>query len=321
MGTIYQLTFLFALTVLAILVTIFVFAVSLLGRALEAASREKEKTIKEQKESIEVEIADLSEQISRFEGKENISKELRELEKKLKNLRNKDRKYEKKLSKIGIAPRLLTVRGGVLLPAILLIGALILSGWAWGISDEGTLVSNALWLIGLIAIAFSIFRIYQSLRVIESVAVTSEAEAERRLASAVKTALKEVEDEKKPSLYLEFQGQKPPFQAKANTVVKIEFAVWLSQGYCADDASVVFYAPPGFKFPSLNIVYQRKNQPVVPGFITARVEYKETILSGGAIKKDISIAVPSKAGSYEMYYHLVCRGYNGEYMKFGVVVN
>jgi len=43
MGVIYQLTFFLALGLLAILITIFVFAISSLGRAIEVATKEQEK--------------------------------------------------------------------------------------------------------------------------------------------------------------------------------------------------------------------------------------------------------------------------------------
>ncbi len=76
---------------------------------------------------------------------------------------------------------MLTVRVGVVHPGICLTLALILSGGAWFYRDVGTYAPETLWLLGLVAIGYSAFRVYKSLKVIESVAITSEAEAERRL--------------------------------------------------------------------------------------------------------------------------------------------
>ncbi len=57
MEVIYQLTFFFALALLAILITVFVFAVSLLGRALETAARNEREKIAERKENNAKEMA------------------------------------------------------------------------------------------------------------------------------------------------------------------------------------------------------------------------------------------------------------------------
>ena len=73
MGVIYQLTFFLALGLLAIVVTIFVFAVSLLGRAMESAREsEKEKT-KERRTNNAKEMAAIKKEIEEAEGLERTS--------------------------------------------------------------------------------------------------------------------------------------------------------------------------------------------------------------------------------------------------------
>ena len=259
MGVIYQLTFFAALAILAILITIFVFAVSLLGRALEAASKEQGKTTKEQKDAAEKEIAAIQKQISDLRKKGRIDREkLEELEAKLAQLRKQDERFERKLSRIGKTPQLLTVRGGVLPPASWLLGALILTAGAWGLSETQNFVPVTLWILSLAAIGYSTYRIYKSLKVIESVAITSEAEAERRLAHAVKTALIEVEEEKKPKLELSFEDAQPPFHIEAGAQMSFEFSLHLTQGDLARKPNVAFFAPPGFDFPGSKTWLQSK---------------------------------------------------------------
>jgi uncharacterized membrane protein YhiD involved in acid resistance len=59
MGVIYQFTFFLALGLLAIVITVFVFAVSLLGRAMEAAVRSENEKLAERKKNNAKEMASI----------------------------------------------------------------------------------------------------------------------------------------------------------------------------------------------------------------------------------------------------------------------
>ena len=63
MDIVYQLTFFLALGLLAIVVAIFVFAVSQIGRATESASREQEEVLSRQKEAKEKQIERIQERL------------------------------------------------------------------------------------------------------------------------------------------------------------------------------------------------------------------------------------------------------------------
>lgn len=320
MGVLYQLTFFLALAVLAILITIFVFAVSLLGRALEVASKEQEKTTREQKDAAEKEIAAIQKQISNLRKKGRIDKEkLEELEAKLKQLRKQDERFEKKLSRIGKAPQLLTVKGGVLPPASWLLGALILTAGAWGLSETQNFVPVTLWILSLSAIGYSILRIYRSLRVIESVAITSEAESERRLAGAVKAALIEVEEERKTKLALLFEDEQPPFHIEAGAQMTIKFELSLTQGDLARKPKVYFFAPSDFDFPSERTWLQYKAVTTVGGYITSVVELAEC-RRGITPVTQIVLKAPSDQGNFSLMYRVTCEGFASDLKQFEVVV-
>ena len=249
MGIIYQLTFFVALAVLAILITIFVFAVSLLGRAMEAAARSEHEKVLERKESNVKEMATIREEIEEAEASGQIPKGLtRNLEK----LEKKDKKFEKELSKIRKAPELLTVKGGVLPSSAPLLGALILTGAAWYLSNLQIftwIVPVLIWILGIVATGYSIFRIYQSLNVIEGVAITSEEAALLRETEALKRTFRELEEDKKPKLALIFQDKKPPFHIGTDEELTIKFTLDCTQGDVARKPEVYLAAPPGFEFP------------------------------------------------------------------------
>jgi len=220
------------------LITIFVFAVSLLGRALEAAARNEREKITERKENNAKEMAAIRKEIEEAEAKGEIPKGLT---RKLEKLERKDKDFSKELSRIRKAPELLTVKGGVFPPGVLLLVALILNGLAWYLSNIQILrVPDIIWILGLAAMVYSIFRICRSLKVIESVAITSEEAALKRTIESFKIAQKELEEEKKPKLELIFEVPQPPFHVEAESEMTIKFRVGLSRGDVARNAIVAF---------------------------------------------------------------------------------
>ena len=160
MDIIYQLTFYLALALLAILITVFVFAVSLLGRALATAAVSEREKITERKVSNAKEMAAIKKEIEKAEAKGEIPKGLRQT---LEVLERKDKKFSKELVRIRKAPELLTVKGGVVHPGGFLVAALILSGGAWLLRGVGIATPVTLWLLGMAAIIYGVLRVYKSL--------------------------------------------------------------------------------------------------------------------------------------------------------------
>ncbi len=301
MSTIYQLTFFLALALLAILITIFVFAVSLLGRAMEAAAKTEKAQLLERKQSNEEAMAAIKKEIEEAEGQ--IPKGLTQ---KLAKLEKRDKDFGRELAKIRKSPEVLTVRGGVVPPSALLIGALILSGTAWGLSNIQNLVSIALWLMGSAAIGYSTYRIYKSLKVIESVAITSEEAALKRTIEAFKIAQKELEEEKRPELELLFLGKQPPFRVKADSEMSLLLALSLGKGEFAEDVAVHICAPPGFDFPN-QATYTLTPDHVYANYI-ARVWHLQKVFRALDYRVTITIKSPPIAGTFKMVYYIFCRG-------------
>ena len=317
MGVIYQLTFFLALGLLAIVITIFVFAVSLLGRAMDAAATSERGKLAERKENNAKEMAAIRKEIEEAEASGQIP---RGLTRKLKKLEKRDEKFGKELGKIRRAPKLLTVTGGVVPCASWLLGALILTGGAWYLSDIQIFIGAIpvlIWVLGLAAIGYTISHIYQCLRVIESVAITSEEAAFVREAESFKVALREVEEEKKPKLKLIFEDAQPPFHVEAESERFIEFSVHLSSGDIGRKLMVAFLAPPGFEFP---------DSPTGPrppdkyaNYFSTVIEF-EDIRKGIHYIKQVKLKAPSQPEHYTAVYKLMCEGFNSGFEQFEVIV-
>ena len=75
MGAVYQLTFFFGLVLLAIFITVFVFAVSLLGRAMEAAATVERSKVEERKENNIKEMSAIRKEIQKAKKKGKYQKD------------------------------------------------------------------------------------------------------------------------------------------------------------------------------------------------------------------------------------------------------
>lgn len=321
MGTIYEWTFFLALGLLAIVVTIFVFAVSLLGRVMEAAAKSEQEKLAERKKNNAKEMAGIKKEIEEAEAKGEIPKGLtRQLQK----LEKKDKKYEKELGGIRGAPKLLTVKGLVVPAGVSLLVAISLNGVAWYFWYLFTIGFFIwidpvfIWIVGLAAILYGVFRIYQSLKFIESVTITSEEVALARETKALKVALTEFEEEKKPELQLKFEKH-PPLKLKVDSETKLQFLLWLRKGDIAENVMVLFHLPPGFSFPYQESVIQDADSPKIPNFVSARVDYNLPITWGASVPNDLVVKAPSKVGKFTGYYMLMCRGFCSE-EEFKIIV-
>ena len=321
MESIYQLTFFLALGLLAIVVTVFVFAISLLGRAIEVAAKEQEKTTKDQKDAIEIEITEILKQISSLQKKKSIGKELQELEKSLKKLRKQDEKSVRKLGRIVKAPELLTVKGGVLPVGSCLLGALTLSGVAWYLSNGQVfswIIPTVIWLVAFAGTGYSIFRIYQSLKVIESVAITSEQVALLREVEAFKTALRVFEEEKKPELRLTFKGKKFPLHVKVDLEVSLPLDLGIHKGDFAENVKVYISASPGFDFPGEDTSTMPSDFDY-PNYIYMIWNVGE-IIKGLVTHNTITIKSPPRVGSFNIVYWIFCKGFRTKPTELEIVV-
>jgi ABC-type multidrug transport system fused ATPase/permease subunit len=318
---IYQLTFFLALGLLAIVITVYVFAVSLLGRAMEDAVRSENEKLAERKKNNAKEMASIKKEIEEAEDSGQIPKGLI---KKLKKLEKKDNKFDKELAKIRKAPKLLTVNGGVIPPGIPLLVAIIFSGIAgyfWYLYTIDIFIwidPVFFWIVSLVAIIYSIFRIYCSLKVIESVAITSEEAALKKTVEAFKIAQEELEDERRPELSLKLKDKKFPLQAKANSEMPLRFELSLSKGDFAEDIDIHICLPPGFGFPNRD-TYTLGIDHDYPDYIVTTWEIPK-VIKGLAYPKAIDIKTPPTAGSYNIVFYKRCKGLAADPVEEEIIV-
>ena len=194
MGVLYQLTFFLALGLLAIVITIFVFAVAQLGQATEVSSRQQQDILLKQKEAKTKQIGKIEKQVTKAKKTGDLDevKLLQELQ----SLREESAKYGTELKHIEEKLERLQVKGGVLRPGAFFLTTLILSGLAVFLAGGQNHIAIPLWSVSIAALCYGGWEVYKNLKVIEEVTTTSQ-EAIEKLPEVVRDALRKLEEEKK----------------------------------------------------------------------------------------------------------------------------
>lgn len=303
MGIVYQLTFFLALGLLAIVVTIFVFAVSQIGRATASASKEQGDILLKQKKAKGRQIEKIQKRLeeARKVGHLDESKLLKEFQ----DTKEEIASYDAQLNHLQKRIVLIRRRGAVACPGAFFLATLVLTTTASALVESQSFVALLLWIISIGTLAFGSFRVFRTLGAIEEVTITSE-EAMEKLPEAVKLALRELEEERKPELSLEFKGKKFPLHVKTDSEESLTLSLDLAKGDFAEDVVVHIGVPPGFDFPGLD-TYTLPPDHDYPNYICTRWNQGE-VMPGLAYQMKITIKSPSTAGSFNMIYYIFCRG-------------
>jgi hypothetical protein len=145
--------------------------------------------------------------------------------------------------------------------------------------------------------------VYTSLRVIESLAISTEEVQSKRLTQAVQTALDQHEKGKLPGLSLRFIGKQPPFKFNAATEQDIQMHVELVQGDIARKTELWFQAPKAFEFPGRTAI------PFDDDNLQIRVLAKSDMKKGLIWTPQIRVKSPPAKGAFMFSYGLLCEGF------------
>jgi hypothetical protein len=313
MATIYEMTIFLAIALLAIVITVFVLAASLLGRAIEEARDQQKKVKVEEEEELTKTLRDLEQRLKQTKGSDDMQK----LEQEIRNFKKKSRSLQRKLRLATIRFELLTVNGGVLPQALLFLLAMAPAGaarylldvrdhWPWG--------PPVLWAVSLLVLATGCYLVYVSLKAIEKLAMSTEEVQSRRMTEALRTALDQHQRARLPELRLEFGEKQPPLKFTMGTEEVIQVLVKLVSGDVAKQTELWFRAPKTFEFPGQAIVRKDDERH------TFKTEPKSDLKKGLTWQRTIRVKSPSVKGTFEFEYCLLCEGFDGDWRKFTVEV-
>ncbi|MEK7281957.1 MAG: hypothetical protein AAB037_06390 [Chloroflexota bacterium] len=327
MTAVYDVTILLSVALLVIIITVFVLSVTLLGRALESARVAAKEAHQKEKENLVNSLTQLEQRLKAAEQKgdliEDIKRQIEEHE--------KERKAIEKKAKTALRDfELLKVRGCVLYPGVLLLFASALATGARLIdSTTDTAIFTfdlsgialaiwALWLLSAATLLGGLFRIYEVLEVIEKVAVTGGEAQFQKQVEALKMALYQHEEGKRPVLEFEFIDNQLPFTLKPGIEGEVRYHVRLTQGDVAHNTEVWFYAPKGFDFTGKDTWHQEED--FVPSRALTCKEVIATMLRGIWQRRTLKIKPPTEEDEYLLSYRLFCEGFQSDRMEFKVKV-
>lgn len=208
----------FSIIAIPIVVTIFVLAVTLLGRAAKLTKEKQSEAMQKSKKEFDENIILLKEQIEKNPG------DIESLKVKISDLEVKKHFTEESLIDIGKTYNSLTFEGGVLSPGKWFLLTLIIEKWIVGLYTWNPIINLIYFLLALRAMYLGMQGVIFTLKSIQTIALETQDEQLKQIENAIIEGMKRVESEKEPRPFIVFT-EKPPFIFQPNTNVEIEFYI------------------------------------------------------------------------------------------------
>jgi ABC-type multidrug transport system fused ATPase/permease subunit len=293
-----------ALTLLGVTIPFFIFAITLLGNAIERAKQEEKETKEQQQKDFELKINDLENKIKALKE----SGDSTQLEKQLKEFKATQKKYSSNIKGIKRKYEKLSFRNSILIPSSLFIISIIFSD----ISKFSIISPNLaiiFWFLALISLGLGIYSICMSLLLVQEISASSDELQQRKMSEAFKAALIAFEKEKELTLSFEFIDISFPLKCKKSTDITIKFRMSLLKGEIARKAETWFYIPDGFILihPDESKAWRQGSDFDVPNIRTVKCEHgdiRRGIYSGRWIK----FRTPDIPGEYYIMYFATAEG-------------
>lgn len=316
MVILYEYTSYFSIALFAIVITVFVLAVSLLGRAVRMSLEERQKTEKERKEQYQDELERIQHNLDDAKSDDKVI-DTEGLTESIHNLKNEIKRHNRQLVWIQWKPKLLRSNWGVFIPSALFLFSTIFSVLALRFQTFYS-ISLTLWILSIITLFFGITLICLILKVIEGVAITSEEVSFARQKEMMVAASREIDEEKKP--LLELKLMEIPFTINADSTKKMRCELNIARGGIARKTIVNFFIPKEFYFPGKPSFLQDEKVRNVSGLRTAQVGIGDC-LPGYTYGVEIDVKAPTKKDTYDFWYKLGCELYTSPENKFEIKVD
>lgn len=321
MVSVFESLLLLGIGLLGITITIFVLAVSLLGKAIRASAQEKQTAEESRKKDTDEQVKELQTELTVLSAKGKLdNKQIQQLQDSLQGLQNKQAAHTRRLRWIRLKPRLLTATGGVLIPSLFFITSIIATiGALYFLTIDQSNDTNNLFSATVLSLLIGIIWIAFVLKAIEEVTLTSDEVVFSRDKEMFVTALKEYDEARKPALLFLWKTQ-PPFQFPSDSSQTINFAVKVDKADFAENVHVSFYLPTGFSFPGQEPLIQDSSAGLLSGLQTGSVSFDEPLLAGTNWTSKVAIKAPAASGEFPGYWQLKGKGAKTQGGSFKIIV-
>lgn len=305
MITLYQCTIFVSLALLAIVIAIFVFALSFYRGALEFSARQEEDALNRRKELIESRKTELAKKMPGIEGS-TFSKQLRaELDKFDAELKNIDQSILKSRNKA----KALTARNMVIIPSSFLLVSIITSGIA--IATSGALPA-IMWGLSLALLVTGSYFICRNLCTVEFFSGVID------LGTLMEQALEKHAQKMRPIVDLDIWDFE--LIIKRGETKEMHPALFLKQGLTAKNIKIRFSGTQELDFPEEKYgqsEFDHKNMRKPKQFW-----YKEIgdLNYGVYLETPFKVKAPDAKGEYTMTYWVHCDEFTSEEKPFTIKV-
>lgn len=303
----YETTTSLNLVLIAAIITVFIFAVTLLGNVIERAREEKTETKRQKHKDFEIKINDIENKVKTAKEKGDPDKLIKELQRQLRELKKNREKFDKQLKQIQNKYSLLRFKQSVIYPGRFFIFSISLNEFA-KIYIDNIEISITLWISSVIAIGIGIYRMCRCLLLVQEISAVSEEFQAKRLVQALITALDSREKKKEEELSISFQEISFPHTCSQNTELRIPFRVILEKGKIARRVRVWFFIPDGFELIAPKTSWPQSSNFIVPNIRTVKIELGDVSI-GPWKPGSLRIRTPDTAGDYFLMYTLYAEGY------------
>ena len=318
MESVYQNTFWFIVALLAVLLPLYVLAVSLLGRAVSIARDQKMNAAAVEKQHAEELRVAAAADLEKGETEE-LLKRLKKAKKNATRASREGKRIEKRFA-------LLRLWHCVGYPGLFLMSAAIMSVLAMALGDNGA-ASNAgswmpiaFWIVALILTAAAIVRLMRALQVVQEVSLSSDEIALQRSVEALKTALLADEKRRRPEISILWQDMDLPIHVAPQEKFMIEYRITVTKGEVARTTIRTMYIHPSFDFAgSEESILQSEQHPSMPAYKTAE-KRATNYLPGTDWRTSFRVTAAAEVGTYTFYARNCCEGFVGELEPFNVIV-
>lgn len=304
-----------AIALLAISATVFIFAVTLLGNAIDRAREEESAAKLEGKKDFDLKINDLENKVkaARESGDGSM------LEAQLEDLTRGRKKVNQQLSEIQTKYAALSLKGGFTKPASLFLLGLVLNEIAHHLRHGNAVF---MWVLAAISIGFGCKFVYSCLLLVEEISAASDEYQNRKLANAFQTALAEHEKTHQESVVVDSFRPAFPLSATKGQKLEITFRANIVRGKHVEDASVWFFLPDGIGLitPPEKDSWRQNEEYVVPNIRTVSIALG-TISRGTAAPGTLKISAPDTAGEYILLYTVKGKGYGDGRQALKLIVS
>ncbi len=304
MVTLYGYTILADMALLAIVIAIFVFAVTIYKGASELCIKEQRNAADRRKELIESRKKELTNKLPVINGRAFSSEVRAELD----NLDNEIRKINKSVLKTIKKAKSLTARNLVFVPSSLLIASIIGSGIAIAIS--GTLQS-IMWVLSLFLLVASLYFGCSNIRAIAFFSSFID------FSTLMEQALEKHADKLKPVVDMKIWDF--TLVIKHGKTEKVAYHVFLKHGSIGRNIEVRFVGTDELDFPeeTAKPLEVNKENMINPKYF----EHKLGDLNRNANRaNNFKVKAPDQPGEYTMTYWLLCDEYTGDETTFKIKV-